>query len=55
MKVRDSAVKGGLAVFADKAAIEGMCKTCHNDKSPTAKSFNFDERWKEIAHKKPAA
>lgn len=55
MKVRDSAVKGGLAVFADKAAIEAMCKTCHNDKSPTAKSFNFDERWKEIAHKKPAA
>ena len=55
MKVRDSAVKGGLAVFADKAAIEAMCKNCHNDKSPTAKSFNFDERWEKIAHKKPAA
>ena len=55
MKVRDSAVKGGLQVFADKAAIEAMCKTCHNDKSPTAKSFNFDERWAAIAHKKPAA
>jgi len=55
MKVRDSAVKGGLSVYADKAAIEAMCKTCHNDKSPTAKSFNFDERWEKIAHKKPAA
>jgi len=55
MKVRDSAVKGGLMVYADKAAIEAMCKTCHNDKSPTAKSFNFDERWAAIAHKKPAA
>lgn len=55
MKVRDSAVKGGLVVFADKAAIEAMCKNCHNDKSPTAKSFDFDARWKEIAHKKPAA
>ena len=55
MKVRDSAVKGGLKVFADQAAIEAMCKTCHNDKSPTAKSFNFEEAWKSIAHKKPAA
>lgn len=55
MKVRASAVKGGMVVFADKAAIEAMCKTCHNDKSPTAKSFDFDARWKEIAHKKPAA
>jgi hypothetical protein len=55
MKVRDSAVKGGLRVFADKAEIEAMCKTCHNDKSPTAKSFNFEERWEKIAHKKPAA
>lgn len=55
MKVRDNAVKGGLVVFADKAAIEAMCKNCHNDKSPTAKPFNFDERWTAIAHKKPAA
>ena len=55
MKVRATAVAGGLNVFADKAAIEAMCKTCHNDKSPTAKSFNFDERWEKIAHKKPAA
>ncbi|MDQ8154555.1 MAG: multiheme c-type cytochrome [Gemmatimonadota bacterium] len=55
MKVRDNAVKGGMVVFADKAAIEASCKTCHNEKSPTAKPFNFEERWKEIAHKKPAA
>ena len=55
MKVRDSAVKGGLKVFADPAEIEAMCKGCHNDKSPTAKSFNFEEAWKSIAHKKPAA
>ena len=55
MKVRDSAVKGGLVVWADKAAIEASCKGCHNEKSPTAKSFNFEEAWKSIAHKKPAA
>ncbi|MBW7933730.1 MAG: cytochrome c family protein [Gemmatimonadaceae bacterium] len=55
MKSRDLAVKGGLHVFADQAAVEAMCKTCHNEKSPTNKPFNFEERWKEIAHKKPAA
>jgi hypothetical protein len=55
MKVRDNAVKGGMVAFADKAAIEAMCKKCHNEKSPTAKAFNFDEKWAAIAHKKPAA
>ncbi len=55
MKVKDNAVKAGLAAFADEAAIEAMCKNCHNEKSPTNKPFNFAERWKEIAHKKPAA
>jgi hypothetical protein len=55
MKAKDLAVKGGLVAFADQAAVEAMCKTCHNEKSPTNKPFNFEERWKEIAHKKPAA
>ena len=55
MKNKDAAVKAGLNAFADKAAIEAMCKTCHNEKSPTAKPFNFDERMQAIAHKKPAA
>lgn len=55
MKSRDLSVKGGLHVFADKAAIEAMCKNCHNEKSPTAKGFNFEESWTKIAHKKPAA
>jgi hypothetical protein len=44
-----------MVVFADKAATEAMCKKCHNEKSPTAKPFNFDERMAAIAHKKPAA
>lgn len=55
MQKKDDAASKGLVVWADKAAIEAMCKNCHNDKSPTNKPFNFDERWKDIAHKKPAA
>ncbi len=55
MKVKDNAVKAGMVAYADEAAIEAMCKTCHNEKSPTNKPFNFAERWKEIAHRKPAA
>ena len=31
------------------------CVTCHNEKSPTYKPFNFDERWKQIAHPVPEA
>lgn len=55
MKVKADAVAKGMMAFADKAAIEAMCKTCHNAQSPTFKDFNFDERWAKIAHKKPAA
>jgi hypothetical protein len=55
MKSRDLSVKGGLVVWADKAAIEAGCKSCHNEKSPTFTAFNFEESWKAIAHKKPAA
>ncbi len=55
MKVKADAQGKGLTAFADKAAIEAMCKKCHNEKSPTNKPFNFDERWASIAHKKPAA
>ena len=55
MKVRADAVGKGLVAFADKAAAEAQCKKCHNEKSPTAKAFNYDESWGKIAHKKPAA
>ncbi|MFC1481256.1 multiheme c-type cytochrome [Candidatus Neomarinimicrobiota bacterium] len=34
---------------------EAVCKTCHNEKSPTFKEFNFEERVKEFAHPYPAA
>ena len=29
------------------------CLKCHNKESPTYKEFNFEERWKEIAHPRP--
>ncbi len=32
---------------------EAVCKTCHNEKSPTFKSFVFAEKVKEIAHPYP--
>jgi len=32
---------------------ETVCIACHNEKSPTSKPFNFDERVKEILHPYP--
>ena len=34
---------------------EAICKTCHNEKSPSFKEFIFEERVKLIAHPYPAA
>lgn len=34
---------------------EAVCITCHNEKSPFYKEFNFEERVKEISHPYPAA
>lgn len=32
---------------------EALCRTCHNEKSPTFKEFNFEEMAKKIAHPTP--
>ena len=29
---------------------EAQCKTCHNEKSPTYKTFDFKKKFAEIAH-----
>jgi len=29
------------------------CLKCHNEESPTYKPFNYDEKWKQIAHPVP--
>lgn len=36
-------------------ATEAVCKTCHNEESPTYKGFNYAEAVKQIAHPNPAA
>ena len=44
-----------LGLVVDKVeggAAEKHCKTCHNDKSPTFKSFDFKKYWAKIEHSK---
>ena len=53
MKDKATAVEKGLRTFADPAAIEVQCRTCHNERSPTAKTFVFEERWAKIKHLRP--
>lgn len=38
-----------------KPPTEELCLACHNEKSPTFKPFNFEERIKKVAHAKPEA
>jgi hypothetical protein len=53
MKDKAKAIKAGLTEFKDEAAIEKLCKTCHNEKSPTKKEFKFKEMWPKIKHPIP--
>ena len=55
MKNKAQAIAAGLTKYEDKAAIEKQCRSCHNEKSPSFKGFNFDERWAQIKHATPAA
>lgn len=54
MKNREEAIKNGMAaILVDDGSAEKMCKTCHNQESPTFKGFNFKESWAKIAHPVP--
>lgn len=53
MKALAAGTQDAKAVAFVKAGKE-TCLQCHNKKSPTYKPFNFEERWKEIAHPVPA-
>jgi hypothetical protein len=53
MKDKAKAIAAGLSDFKDKAAIEKVCKTCHNEKSPSYKPFKLDEMWAKIKHSIP--
>ena len=50
MKDREKSIAAGLIIPDEK-----LCKTCHNEESPTFKGFNFEEYSKKIAHPNPAA
>jgi hypothetical protein len=55
MKVM-KALTAGTQDAAAVAYIRGdekTCLTCHNEKSPTYKPFNFAAKWKEIDHSMP--
>lgn len=53
MKDKAKSHAAGLTDFKDAAAIEKMCVGCHNEKSPTAKKFEFAKMWAQIEHKVP--
>ena len=59
MKKQEDAIAKGLVVWADDAAIEAMCLTCHDvankgeGHAKPKKEFNFAEMYKTIAHPKP--
>ncbi len=45
---RKMAIEAGLVLAPD----EKNCTSCHNEKSPTYKPFDFKARYEEIKHKK---
>jgi cytochrome c554/c'-like protein len=46
MKNHDAAVAAGLATELG----EELCTKCHNETSPTFKSFDYTKQWAEIEH-----
>ena len=53
MKDKAKSIAGGLREYKDETEIEAHCKTCHNEKSPTYKIFDFKEQWNLIKHQVP--
>jgi hypothetical protein len=53
MKDKAKAIEAGLVAYADEAAIEKQCRSCHNEKSPTFKSFDFKTMYEKVKHNKP--
>jgi len=48
MQDREKSIANGLLI-----PDEATCVRCHNDKSPTFKSFNYEEMYEKIAHPNP--
>jgi cytochrome c peroxidase len=53
MKDKAKSIAAGMTEYKDDAAIEKQCRTCHNEKSPSYKEFNFSEMWEKIKHPVP--
>ncbi|HLB00233.1 MAG TPA: cytochrome c family protein [Bacteroidota bacterium] len=53
MKDPKKAEAAGLHMFADSAATAKLCVTCHNEKSPVVKKFDYAKMWPMIEHKTP--
>ncbi|GAB4367567.1 MAG: hypothetical protein Kow0042_08310 [Calditrichia bacterium] len=55
MKVMKGLYDGSLNAeeYGFIKAGEAQCKTCHNEKSPTFKGFEFKTYWEKIAHPVP--
>ena len=53
MKDKAAAVAAGMKEFKDEAAIQALCVTCHNEKSPTHKKFDFATMWPKVKHNAP--
>lgn len=59
--IKKSVMKAVTAGTTEPASVglvmptEKVCVTCHNEKSPSYKGFNFDEMVKKIAHPMPEA
>lgn len=53
MKDHAAAVAAGLKDFKSEDDIKAFCVTCHNEKSPTYKGFDFAEKWAKIKHTVP--
>lgn len=48
MKDREKSLANGLILPDEK-----LCRSCHNEESPTFKEFNFKEAWDKIKHPIP--
>ncbi|MFC2082230.1 cytochrome c family protein [Bacteroidota bacterium] len=53
MKDHAASVAAGMREFKSEKDIKAFCVTCHNDKSPTYKEFDFAVQWPKIKHTIP--
>lgn len=51
MKSREESIKNGMNnILVSDGSAEKLCRTCHNEESPSYKGFDFVESWDKIKH-----